>query len=266
MKSSPKFREKFKERYENLNTEQKKAVDAIEGPVMVVAGPGTGKTEILTLRIGNILEKTDTSPENILALTFTDAASGNMRKRLASLIGSPAYRVNIETFHSFCNGVIQNYPEYFEEIIGSGNITEVEAMAILEKLIDELPLDILRPWGEPFHYAKDIYKKIAELKREGLNPKEFSDLVEKEEKKFKSRNDLFYEKGAHKGKMKSEHKEFEKVLQKNKELSLVYEAYQKELRKERLYDWSDMIMEVLSELRKNGDLKLILQENYQYIL
>jgi len=113
----------FDERYAKLNAGQKMAVDEIDGPVLVVAGPGTGKTEILTLRIGNILQKTDARPENILALTFTDAAASNMRKRLATLIGSPAYRVAIETFHSFCNNVIQNYPEYFEKIVGAGNIT-----------------------------------------------------------------------------------------------------------------------------------------------
>ncbi len=80
------FEQSFKERYKNLNTEQKKAVDTIDGPVLVVAGPGTGKTEILTLRIANILDKTDTQPENILALTFTDAGAGNMRRRLSQLI------------------------------------------------------------------------------------------------------------------------------------------------------------------------------------
>src|SRR4030042_684780 len=93
----------FKKEYGKLNPEQKMAVDTTEGPVMVVAGPGTGKTQILTLRIANILLKTDIAPENILALTFTDAAAVNMRRRLFGIIGAPAYRVRIETFHSFCN-------------------------------------------------------------------------------------------------------------------------------------------------------------------
>src|SRR5882762_6622503 len=103
----------FEDLYKALNKEQKRAVDTIEGPVMVVAGPGTGKTEILTLRIANILRTTDTQPENILALTFTDAAAANMRRRLSALIGASAYQVAIETFHSFCNNVIKDYPEYF---------------------------------------------------------------------------------------------------------------------------------------------------------
>ena len=87
----------FQEAYKKLNKAQKEAVDAVEGPVMVVAGPGTGKTQILTLRIANILEKTQIGPGNILALTFTESGVHSMRKRLVSIIGNEAYRVNIFT-------------------------------------------------------------------------------------------------------------------------------------------------------------------------
>src|SRR5687767_12029240 len=100
------YREKlqkiFKEQYEKLNTEQRKAVDSIEGPVMVIAGPGTGKTQILAARIGKILLETDVLPHNILCLTYTDAGVVAMRRRLLKFIGADAYRVNIFTFHAFC--------------------------------------------------------------------------------------------------------------------------------------------------------------------
>jgi DNA helicase-2/ATP-dependent DNA helicase PcrA len=98
-------KEEFDKQYKGLNAQQKKAVDAIEGAVMVVAGPGTGKTKTLTLRIANILLKTQVNPENILALTFTEAAAYEMRKRLLGIIGHDAYRVDITTFHSFAGGV-----------------------------------------------------------------------------------------------------------------------------------------------------------------
>src|ERR1035437_8716416 len=116
----------FEERYKALNKEQKKAVDTVEGPVMVIAGPGTGKTTILTLRIANILRKTDTDPDSILALTFTESGAYSMRKKLADIIGSSAYKVNIYTFHSFCNDIIKNYPEEFPRIIGAQNITDID--------------------------------------------------------------------------------------------------------------------------------------------
>ena len=74
---------KFEELYKKLNPRQKEAVDAIEGPVMVIAGPGTGKTSILTLRIANILAKTDTTPDSVLALTFTESGVHSMRSKLA---------------------------------------------------------------------------------------------------------------------------------------------------------------------------------------
>ena len=96
----------FKSRYNNLNEKQKLAVDTIDGPVMVVAGPGSGKTELLSLRVANILKRTDISPNNILCLTFTDAASKNMRDRLIGLIGASAHKVAIHTFHSFALDIV----------------------------------------------------------------------------------------------------------------------------------------------------------------
>src|SRR3982751_5128116 len=92
---------KFYEEYNRLNEQQKLAVNTIEGPVMVIAGPGTGKTQILSARIGKILMETDARPENILCLTYTDAGVTAMRKRLLQFIGPDAYKVNLYTFHAF---------------------------------------------------------------------------------------------------------------------------------------------------------------------
>ncbi len=91
----------FDQQYSQLNTAQKKAVDTIEGPVMVIAGPGTGKTSILTLRIANILQKTDTAPENILALTFTESGAYAMRKKLVGIIGTAGYKSKYQYFPRF---------------------------------------------------------------------------------------------------------------------------------------------------------------------
>ncbi|MEI8124027.1 MAG: UvrD-helicase domain-containing protein, partial [bacterium] len=77
----------FEEQYKLLNKEQKKAVDTIDGPLLVIAGPGSGKTQILSMRVGKILKESQILASNILCLTFTESASVNMRIRLASLIG-----------------------------------------------------------------------------------------------------------------------------------------------------------------------------------
>jgi DNA helicase-2/ATP-dependent DNA helicase PcrA len=90
----------FEELFQSLNQAQQKAVQTIEGPVMVIAGPGTGKTQILAARILNILKQSDTRPENILCLTYTEAGATAMRQRLSAFMGTDSYRVNIHTFHS----------------------------------------------------------------------------------------------------------------------------------------------------------------------
>jgi len=107
------YRTVWQQAYDRLNDNQQKAVNTIEGPVMVVAGPGTGKTDLLAVRIGNILMQTDVFPHNILCMTFTDAGVIAMRNRLEKYIGPDAYNVSIQTFHSFCNNVIRENLQFF---------------------------------------------------------------------------------------------------------------------------------------------------------
>jgi len=106
----------FQSYYNTLNEQQKAAVDTIEGTVLVDAGPGTGKTQVLALRIANILRQTDTNPNNILCLTYTDNGAVEMRNRLLRITGSAAYGIRIHTFHSFCNEVIQDNLTYFGKL------------------------------------------------------------------------------------------------------------------------------------------------------
>jgi DNA helicase-2/ATP-dependent DNA helicase PcrA len=115
MSSRDRLLQQFEKTYQSLNAEQRQAVDAIEGPVMVIAGPGTGKTQILASRIGKILLETDAQPQNILCLTFTDAGVVAMRERLIQFIGSDAYKVHLHTFHSFCHTVIQENLRHFNK-------------------------------------------------------------------------------------------------------------------------------------------------------
>jgi len=257
---------KFESKYKQLNPEQKKAVDEIEGPVMVIAGPGTGKTHLLTMRIANILSKTDTPPEAILALTFTESGVASMRRELIDLIGVLAYQVKITTFHSFSNDIIKNYPDYFQEIIGYTNISDVDQVQIIREIIDNTEFEKLRPFSRPYFYIGSIIHAINELKKQGVSPEEFSKIIEQEEKEFKKTKDIFHEKGRYKGKMKGKYKEIEKHINKNKELSVIYAKYQLMMHKSGFYDYSDMIMQVMSGLKKNKDLLLTLQEQYLYVL
>ena len=134
------YNEAFTEALDMLNEAQREAVEQIDGPVLTIAGPGTGKTHILTARIGRILMETDTQPHNILCLTFTDAGVVAMRERLLEFIGPEAHRVHIFTFHSFCNNIIQNHLELFgrHEL---EPLNELERVELIRKMIDDLDLE-----------------------------------------------------------------------------------------------------------------------------
>ncbi len=201
----------FKERYANLNTRQRSAVDSTEGPLMVIAGPGSGKTEVLGMRIANIIKKTDTPPGSVLCLTYTDAASVNMRERLIDLIGEEAYRVSVYTFHAFCKKIIENHPEYFYKGVSFNLATRVTQTGIIEKLLNELdysdPLSGFHP-KLGFAYLRDIEKRIFELKEEGISPEDFQKIIEKNEiffKKIESKiNNVFKERVSKKTFLKIE--------------------------------------------------------------
>lgn len=258
--------EKFDELYKKLNPEQRTAVDAIEGPVIVIAGPGTGKTSILTLRISNILKQTDTQPENILALTFTESGVHSIRKKLVDIVGAVGYRVPICTFHSFCNDIIKNFPQEFPRIIGAQHMTDVDQISILEDLIQTTELESLKPAGSPLFYLKSILSFIKELKREDVSPAEYRKHVSTFKKDLESIEDFRHEKGAYKGEIKAKYKPAIRKIENSTEFATLYEKYQEVLTEKRLYDYEDMIIEVLRELRENNDLLLELQETYQYVL
>lgn len=170
----------FEERYAHLNPRQKEAVDAIDGPVMVIAGPGSGKTELLSLRVANILRRSDARPEDILCLTFTEAAARNMRERLAGLIGKDAYKVAIHTFHSFGSEIINHHCECFYQGAVFKPIDEVTKTGIVEDIIKSLRwssrLKSYHP-AQGYTYLRDIIGRIDDIKKGGLTPEEFAALV-----------------------------------------------------------------------------------------
>ena len=254
---APKSSQEFEKLYSVLNVPQKKAVDAIEGPVMVIAGPGTGKTTILTLRIANIIFKTDTDPSNILALTFTESGAYAMRRKLLKIIGPSAYKVNIHTFHGFAESIIQEYPDYFPRIIGSAIITEAEQIKIIEKIISSRKIKILRPYGDPTYYIRSVLSEIHMLKRENISPNILS----------KSIKDDISLQDSNKSKLsRVEIEKIEKRNLKNLELAFVYDKYERELDAQKYYDFDDMLLELIRVIESNATFKLMLQENYHYIL
>ncbi len=255
MKTTP----AFKQAYQQLNPAQKRAVDTLENPVMVVAGPGTGKTQVLTTRIANILLKTDANPSNILALTFTDSAAKTMRERLVKLIGKTGYYVNISTFHAFCSDVIRHNPEYFSLINDSQPLSELERYQLFQYLIDNNELEFTKPLNAPYLYLRHMVKDISDLKREGINPERFAQIIEEEEQLVKQAladDDL----------TKAKRQRKQKNLNKQQELLKIYQHYQQELRERQRYDFDDMIMFVVEAFREHELLLREYQEKLQYFL
>lgn len=255
----------FNDAYASLNAAQKEAVDTIDGPVLVVAGPGTGKTQILTLRIANILRQTDTAPENILALTFTESGAKAMRERLRRYVGAIAYRVPIFTFHGFAGQLIAQYPDSYQKVIGGRPANDLDVIQILETILDNPDFAALRPPNSPHYYVPSLRNIIGTLKQEYVTPDRLRTIVTEQEEELSDIPKL-HEKGAYKGKIRGEYTKLEKTITKNQELIMVYEQYEALLRERQLFDFNDMLLETVAALKQNEDMLRDVQEMYQYVL
>jgi len=257
----------FNENYNRLNNEQKDAVDTIYGPIMVVAWPGTGKTQIIGMRTANILLKTDTSPQNIFITTFTEAGVIAIRERLISFIGEDAYKVNISTIHSFASEVIKTFPEKFIEYKASTTIDDVEALEIikeiLDKLIKEKKVVELTNDYDKYYYLRDIKWAIWNLKWEWVDSKRLLKLTEDQEKTYKE--ELSEIKPTLK-KYENTRLKQEKHISKLKELDILFTKYNEYLRENQKYDFNDMINFVLEKLRGDEELVYHYAEKFQFIM
>ena len=170
----------FNTRYAKLNDNQRQAVDYIHGSLLVIAGPGTGKTELLSMRTAQILRQTDTLPNSILCLTFTESGATNMRQRLRQIIGEDAYKIAIHTFHSFGTEIINQHREYFFRGADAQPVDELTQYQIISGILEELD------WRNPlsaknngeFVYIKDLIRIISEFKQSGLTPSELRAIIE----------------------------------------------------------------------------------------
>lgn len=169
----------FNTRYAKLNDNQRQAVDYIHGSLLVIAGPGTGKTELLSMRTAQILKKTDTLPNSILCLTFTESGATNMRQRLRQIIGEDAYKIAIHTFHSFGTEIINQHREYFFRGADAQPVDELTQYQIISGILENLdwrnPLSVKNS-GE-FVYIKELIRVISEFKQSGLTPAELKTII-----------------------------------------------------------------------------------------
>jgi DNA helicase II / ATP-dependent DNA helicase PcrA len=266
-----KLQQHFQEEYLKLNEQQRLAVDSTEGPVMVIAGPGTGKTQILAARIGKILLESDIFPGNILCLTYTDAGAIAMRRRLLSFIGPDAYKVNIHTFHSFCHDIIQENLPLFEKT-SLDPISDLERIQLFKILIDSFPKNhpLKRYRGDVYFEMANLQNLFSAIKREGWAPEFINERIDQYLTSLPLREEYIAKRATRdfkKGELRND-KVLEETEKMGKLRAAVYEfaPFQELMRQRSRYDFDDMINWVIRAFEENKQLLSAYQERFQYIL
>jgi DNA helicase-2/ATP-dependent DNA helicase PcrA len=268
-----KYNDKFQAALAGLNPEQLAAVNKMDGPVLVVAGPGTGKTQILAARIGKILTDTDALPSEILCLTYTDAGAVAMRKRLFEFIGPDAYRINIYTFHAFCNEIIQENLEYFGKL-NLESLSDLESAMLFRELVDEFDNDHLlkRFTGDVYYDTKRLKDLFSTMKRENWDATMIEAAVQEYLDDIPNREEFVYKRANSKTGIKvgdPKQKDIDAAHDLMKKLVAAvreYQNYDVKMKAKGRYDYDDMIIWVLRAFRDNEEILRKYQERYQYIL
>ncbi len=265
MRYNSKMKDAFADAHKKLNQAQKKAVDTTEGPVMVVAGPGTGKTQILALRIANILKKGLAPDDGILCLTFTRSGVKAMRERLASYIGDSARNVMVQTFHSFANTLIEKNYELLDFESLPELLKDDDAVLVIDELLHVHDWKYLHSRSNPALYFSDLKSLVSILKRERITPENLISEIEIDIKKLESDPDSLSSRGPSKGELKKEIQKKIASLEKTKEVAEFFEKYEA-LKKERgLMDYDDVLEYAVKLVEENESVRSDLRENYLYI-
>ncbi len=262
--------------YNQLNEAQKEAVNALEGPVTVVAGPGTGKTQILALRVCNILLTQEVSRHNILCLTYTEAGTVAMRQRLIQFVGPEAYDIPIYTYHAFCNKIIGENAEYFGNYRSLQILSDLERVDVFQAIIDAFDDDhkLKRFKGNIYSDNNRLKNLFSSMKKEGWTVDWFVEQIEKfrEEEPYREENKKqFFYSVNHKENKKGD-KKLHGFKKHNDYCDILIAAakefsnYEKELHKRERFDYQDMIQWVVKAFKQFPDLKSDYQEQFQYIL
>ncbi len=232
----------------DLNPEQKKAVEHTTGPLLIVAGAGTGKTKVITEKITYLVEKKLAKTEEILALTFTDKAAGEMEERVDRLLPYGYTDLWIMTFHSFCERVLKDHALD----IGLSNhfklLNQTEQWLLVRQNLDKFNLDYYQPLGNPTKFIHALIKHFSRCKDEEIWPENYLKYAE----------DL---------KLNSDATEIINLeIQKNLEIANAYHVYQQLLLDNEALDFGDLINYTLKLFRSRPNVLKIYQEQFKYVL
>lgn len=230
------------ERGIRLNSEQQQVVQHVDGPMLVVAGAGTGKTSVIAARIANLIRSAAAKPSEILAMTFTDKAAREMSSRVESLLRLTELETEIPTFHSFGEHLLRQYgveigldPEY--QVLSSA-----QQQVVLNNVIDGLGLEYYRPLGNPTGFLRGIVQFMSRLKDENILPQQFKSFIQ-----AKKIDDL-------QEKLRLE------------ELVKIYTAYQDYCSQNGLMDYGDLLCKTLLLLEARPSVLEHVQQQYRYVM
>ncbi|MBI5887903.1 MAG: ATP-dependent helicase [Deltaproteobacteria bacterium] len=233
---------------DELNEEQKKAVNHGAGPLLVVAGAGTGKTKVITARIARLIAS-GVPAADILALTFTEKAAAEMEERVDRAVPYGYSSVWISTFHAFGERVLRDNALAIGITTDFKVLSEAETVIFLKERLFDLPMDYYRPLGDPSKYLSAIINSISRLKDEDVTPGEFSAFIERLQ-----------------GETDASSKEAMDYLKEKTELSRTYEKYAEIMAKAGYLDFGDLITLVLKLFRQRPNILKRYGERFKYIL
>ncbi len=223
----------------DLNEQQRAAVTHGEGPLLVIAGVGTGKTTVITRRIAWLIAEKRAKPAEILALTFTERAAAEMEERVDLLVPYGYIEARIGTFHSFCDSLLRENAVLLGLTPDYRILTEAEQVIFLKEHLFDLPLKRFRPLGNPVKHLRAILTLFSRAKDEDVTPQEY----------------LAYAERLAAQQASEENEEERKLLQEESadqlELAKAYAAYQQLLAENGYVDFGDLITMALRLLREH---------------
>ncbi len=230
-----------------LNPEQIKALTHGKGPLIIIAGAGTGKTKVITHRIAHLISSKMAKPEEILAVTFTEKAANEMEERVDLLIPYSYSYVDISTFNSFGEQILRDYGIEIGYSPDFNLLDDVEQAIFFRERLFRFPLEYYRPLSSPTRYIQDILLAIKRLKQEDIKPQEYLDYAKRLDREA------------------SDEIEKENAL-KHMEVAEVFKTYQDLLEKDGKIDFEDQVTLVVELFRKRPSICQIFQDKYQFIL
>lgn len=255
------------------NSKQQECIDNIDGKYLVLAGPGTGKTFTMIQRIKSMIER-GISPEKILCLTFSDAATNEVRTRLEKELQKSDVGVNVYTYHGFCNEIISENTTDFELSENIRVISSAVSVSLMKECIDEINSKVYRTKrNDPYYFIKDIKDGINAIKSNRLTKeKYFANLENNPDWKpqlIALKNEL--REKSEKGekitkKLTGGIENLETKIEKAEELWKFYELYQSKMEEQHYLDFSDMINLVLDKFEEDFAFLSKIANKYEYIL